>query len=220
MSEHNPGARGVAFELASRFELLDVSDGIPPPEARSVFLLYLSRQTFTGPAGEALAREVRTARAYKAQIVMIHENDVQRDGCEFEHFFVTTPQDLIDAGLYTSIALAFHPTPHREVSLALAAKSLGAVKAKPTVTPLADLHRSSAVEPSVASGKQARRSSTVAEPDAVADTDAPDTTFNTTARSGNAVHSIVELAHLSALAPTHAANSLLARPPTRPVAPE
>ena len=60
-----------------------------------------------------------------AQIVMIHENDVQRDGCEFEHFFVTRPQDLIDAGLYTSIALAFHPTPHREVSLALpAAKSL------------------------------------------------------------------------------------------------
>ena len=121
---------------------------------------------------------------------MIHENDVQRDGCEFEHFFVTTPQDLIDAGLYTSIALAFHPTPHREVSLALAAKSLGAVKAKPTVTALADLHRSSAVEPSVASGKRARRSSTVAEPDAVADTDAPDTTFNTTG-SGNAVHSIV-----------------------------
>ena len=63
VSEHNPGARD-AFELASRFELLDVSDGIPPPEARSVFLLYLSRQTFTGPAGEALAREVRTARAY------------------------------------------------------------------------------------------------------------------------------------------------------------
>ena len=190
MSEHNPGARD-AFELASRFELLDVSDGIPPPEARSVFLLYLSRQTFIGPAGEALAREVRTARAYKAQIVMIHENDVQRDGCEFEHFFVTTPQDLIDAGLYTSIALAFHPTPHREVSLALAAKSLGAVKAKPTVTPLADLHRSSAVEPSVASGKRGRRtgSSTVAEHDAVADTDAPETTFNT--GSGNAVHSVV-----------------------------
>ena len=90
---------------------------------------------------------------------------------------------------YTSIALAFHPTPHREVSLALAAKSLGAVKAKPRATALAD--RSSAVEPSVASGKRGRRtgSSTVAEHDAVADTDAPETTFNT--GSGNAVHSVV-----------------------------
>ena len=223
VSEHNPGARDVAFELTSRFELLDVSDGIPPPEARSVFLLYLSRQTFTGPAGEALAREVRTARAYKAQIVMIHENDVQRDGCEFEHFFVTTPQDLIDAGLYTSIALAFHPTPHREVSLALAAKSLGAVKAKPTVTALADLHRSSAVEPSVASGKRARRSSTVAEPDAVADTDARrpiPRSILLRAAGTLCTLSLNCLAHLSALAPTHAANSRLARPPTRPVAPE
>ena len=61
MSEHNPGARD-AFELASRFELLDVSDGIPPPEARSVFLLYLSRQTFTGPAGEALEGGAHGAR--------------------------------------------------------------------------------------------------------------------------------------------------------------
>ena len=87
VSEHNPGARGVAFELASRFELLDVSDGIPPPEARSVFLLYLSRQTFTGPAARrSRGRCARRARTM-AQIVMIHENDVQRDGCEFEHFF-------------------------------------------------------------------------------------------------------------------------------------
>ena len=47
------------------------------------------------------------------------------------------------------------------------------------------------IRPSVASGKRGRRtgSSTVAEHDAVADTDAPETTFNT--GSGNVVHSVV-----------------------------
>ena len=36
----------------------------------------------------------------------------------FSHFFQSTPQDLIDDGLYKTIALALHPMPHREVSMA------------------------------------------------------------------------------------------------------
>ena len=38
------------------------------------------------------------------------------------HFFNTTPQDLIDEGLYKTIAVALHEMPHREVSLALVAQ--------------------------------------------------------------------------------------------------
>ena len=45
----------------------------------------------------------------------------------FSHFFQSTPQDLIDDGLYKTIALALHPMPHREVSLALVAQACGAV---------------------------------------------------------------------------------------------
>ena len=44
--------------------------------------------------------------------------------------FQTTPQDLIDDGLYKSIAIALHEMPHREVSLALVAQACGAKPSK------------------------------------------------------------------------------------------
>ena len=54
---------------------------------------------------------------------MVHKNKPERNGCEFAHMcmFQTTPQDLIDDGLYKSIAIALHEMPHRKVSLALVA---------------------------------------------------------------------------------------------------
>ena len=60
-------------------------------------------------------------------IVMCHENDPERGGCEFGRFFGTTPQDLIDDGLYRALAFAAYPgMEHRAASLALLAKALGA----------------------------------------------------------------------------------------------
>ena len=41
-------------------------------------------------------------------------------------FFETTPQELIAGGLYKDLALACYPGLHREVSLRLLAKALGA----------------------------------------------------------------------------------------------
>ena len=41
-----------------------------------------------------------------------------------------TPQDLIDEGLYKTIAVALHPMPHRSVSLALVAQACGALPRK------------------------------------------------------------------------------------------
>ena len=96
------------------------------------FLLYLNHKTFVGADGEKLAEEVRRARRdKKLPVILVHENDEAdgRDGCEFARFFGTTPSDLIDGGLYGTIAVAFMPGhAHRRVSYALCAKALGAGK--------------------------------------------------------------------------------------------
>ena len=94
----------------------------------SHFLLYLSQQTFMGEVGETFAEEVRRAHAAGHPIAMIHETDPQRHGCEFANFFQSTPQDLIDSGLYKALAVAFMSgEAHRSVSRKLLAKALGAV---------------------------------------------------------------------------------------------
>ena len=94
----------------------------------SHFLLYLSQQTFMGEVGETFAEEVRRAHAAGHTIAMIHETDPQRHGCEFANFFQSTPQDLIDSGLYKALAVAFMSgEAHRSVSRKLLAKALGAV---------------------------------------------------------------------------------------------
>ena len=62
------------------------------------------------------------------KIVMVHENDANKGGCEFGTFFATTPSALIDEGIFNDIAIALHTSPHRSVSLGLVAQALGAVK--------------------------------------------------------------------------------------------
>ena len=91
-----------------------------------VLVLYLNRNTWTGDDGHKLAEAVRAAWAEEVEIIMVHENDPTRNGCEFGHFFQTTPAELIDDGIYKTIATALHPMPHREVSLALVEKACGA----------------------------------------------------------------------------------------------
>ena len=89
-------------------------------------LLYLNQRTFVGSVGASLADEVRRWRQCNLPILMLHENDPAKYGCDFGHFFKTTPEDLIADGLYRKLAIAFLTEPHREVSLCLAAKALGA----------------------------------------------------------------------------------------------
>eukprot|EP00966_Prymnesium_polylepis_P232152 5370513-Prymnesium_polylepis.2 len=43
-------------------------------------------------------------------------------------FFQTTPDDLIQRGIYKTVAVALHTEPYRSVSYALAAQALGAVE--------------------------------------------------------------------------------------------
>ena len=75
---------------------------------------------------------MRLARQAGFPIVMLHENDVKRGGCEFGRFFETTPQDLIASGLYKALALAAYPGAFWPVSVALVAQALGATATQRT----------------------------------------------------------------------------------------
>lgn len=96
--------------------------------AVAVLLLYLNKDTFVDRNGADLAEQVRAARRDGVRVFMLHETSPEKDGCsEFAHFFQTTPQDLIDGGLFDALAIGMAAEPNlRKVSLAIAAKALGA----------------------------------------------------------------------------------------------
>jgi len=106
-------------------------------------LLYLCKETFVGDAGRRLAHEIREAKRLSLRIVMVHECDPDKNGCPFAQFFRTTPEDLISGGLYGAIANAFHPEPHRQISLASVAVPFGAVESKSTLVGKLRLRRES-----------------------------------------------------------------------------
>jgi hypothetical protein len=116
-------------------------------------LLYLNNTTFAGEDGQNLAYEVRRARTFGIDVLLVHENDPKRSGCAFNRLFQTTPHDLVEEGVYGKIAVACHPMPfrmgksaatrtqdypcrrlirasHCAVSMAQVAKALGAVPKK------------------------------------------------------------------------------------------
>jgi hypothetical protein len=72
--------------------------------------------------------QVRAARTAGIPVVLVHECDPTRGGCEFASFFLTTPQDMISDGLYARVAIALHSGQHRTVSLCLLAREVGAVR--------------------------------------------------------------------------------------------
>ena len=90
-SPNNPGAAAIASRLADAAKRLTIvsqpapADGDGGPPGATHLLLYLTSQTFVGDVGEALAEEIRRARAagFGEKIVMLHENDLKSEGCEF-----------------------------------------------------------------------------------------------------------------------------------------
>ena len=112
-SAGNPGAAGVATELvasiASNGAAIRVVNLVPDVQALKdsgesvVMLLYLNKDTWV-EQGEVLERDVRTARRLQPDLttLMVHENDTEKGGCKFDDFFGTTPQELIDDGIYRS----------------------------------------------------------------------------------------------------------------------
>eukprot|EP00964_Phaeocystis_antarctica_P030504 scaffold17230_cov62-Phaeocystis_antarctica.AAC.6 len=63
------------------------------------------------------------------KVILVHENDKTKGGCQFATLFVATPQELVNDGIYSDIAIALHTPPCRAVGLALMAQALGATKA-------------------------------------------------------------------------------------------
>ena len=146
VSPLNPGADAVAQEMTSisglcvttkppkggdalELELPEPDDS--DPEAAQ-FILYLNSETFTGDVGKRFGEQVRGLLAAKVPYFMIHENDPSRNGCEFGLFFSTTPQDLINNGIYGPLAITYSWGPHREVSLGISAKVMIGEAAKGT----------------------------------------------------------------------------------------
>ena len=49
-----------------------------------------------------LERDLRAAREMQAglKVILVHENDKTKGGCEFATLFVATPQELVNDGIY------------------------------------------------------------------------------------------------------------------------
>ena len=67
-------------------------------------LVYLNSKTFTSEPGSKFAAELRSAKQAGTPLVLVHENDPALGGCEFAKVMEHTPSDLIQSGLYNSIA--------------------------------------------------------------------------------------------------------------------
>ena len=66
-----------------------------------VMILYLTKDIFIGPQGEALAAEVRAAIRARVRVLLVHPIEV----CEFNRVIDTSPRDLVQAGLFQDIAV-------------------------------------------------------------------------------------------------------------------
>ena len=63
---------------------------------RTVFLLYLNDQTFQqqGEGASQLAAEIHMVMDADVPLVMVHENDVERGGCQFSKFIQVCMQPI------------------------------------------------------------------------------------------------------------------------------
>ena len=111
-STSNPGATEVAEELvismAKNGAAVSVVHSYPELELEAntepvVMLLYLNKDTWV-EQGDILERDVRAAResSTRLKVLMVHENDKDKGGCKFDTFFGTTPQEMINGGIYRS----------------------------------------------------------------------------------------------------------------------
>ena len=112
-SAGNAGAAEVAKQLMismrSNGAAIRVVDTMPDVQAikkngeSAAMLLYLNKDTWVEHS-EVLERDVQAARKLPAdlKVILVHENDKEKGGCEFGDFFGTTPQELIDDGIYRS----------------------------------------------------------------------------------------------------------------------
>ena len=113
---------------AARSPLLATTDKDDLPRCQQ-FLLYLTAETWTGgERSAALAREVESAMKAGLPLLLAHEmpgvgGQEARHAAEFASFFAcddgATPPELLQAGIYSKIAIALTGSSWREASMVL-----------------------------------------------------------------------------------------------------
>lgn len=141
-SDHNAGAAQVVSEVAEAYcnKLQPLTnaggsaqDGIAMCEQ---MLLYLDARTWaSGETSAKLVAEVRQAMALGVPLLLVHEvpglGQSGRHPTPFPSFFKSTPDELIDAGLYHKIAIALMGGDgHRAVSLGKVAHAMMSASGK------------------------------------------------------------------------------------------
>ena len=101
-------------------DVIRLKEGAIQPD---YMIIYLNAQTWRS---SEFVEELWLARKMKTNMVLVHEQDPREHACEFGDFFKSTPQELIDDGIYAPLAVPWHSDPLRGVSLVLVAKALGA----------------------------------------------------------------------------------------------
>jgi len=101
-------------------------------------LLYLTSQTWTrGEASATLGSELMMAMSLDIHVLVVHEmpgggGQEARFGCEFGAFFScadgTTPTELLQRGIYSSVAVPLKGGPWRKASMMLLGIALGMSK--------------------------------------------------------------------------------------------
>jgi hypothetical protein len=109
-------------------DLNDIS--IDLKKKKTILLLYLNKNTFLHQR-DNLTQTIMTAKDAGITIVLVHEQDSERDWCDFSHFFEQTPQILVDPPyeLYGEMAIPLYTrNEYRIVSLRKIITRMGEVE--------------------------------------------------------------------------------------------
>ena len=97
----NIGASDVAIKLvgeckgdvqAREMNLFDTD--LQKDDRQAVMLVYLNKVTFQDPDC-LLCQSIKRAMKENIQVVLIHENDTNEDGCDFSEIMNQTPKDIM-----------------------------------------------------------------------------------------------------------------------------
>jgi len=108
---------GLLFTTARTNDLIDLVDIIEGSQ-KHVLLLYLNKKTF-GDGNDSVAKVVKSVSEKKIDIILVHEKDVNKDGCQFNDIYDHTPFELKDHyKIYKKIAIPLYTQEeYRKISL-------------------------------------------------------------------------------------------------------
>jgi len=118
VSPHNPACDEAIRELQGRLGPLTLVHSV---EAATHSLLFLTPTCFQDVSGERLAAEVVMMQQH--EVVMVYSAEQVP---EFREIIDATPKELVDGGLYSSLAIEWHVGRLGAVSVGLVAQALEA----------------------------------------------------------------------------------------------